>query len=104
MSEPVVEVLGFGHTTTLGLVEIILGASLLAAGATTSRAGARFFGSVMAIGAFVGAVQTESFRTSLALDSSFAWLAVLAGTLVVATSLLMPRYADHRTTVSTGTY
>ena len=102
METPVVQVLGFGHTTTLGIIEIIFGGSLLIAGATASRAGARFFGSVLAIGAFVGAVQAKSFHKSLALESSFAWLLVLAGALVVFTSLLLPRYLTRSSTVVTS--
>jgi len=104
MSDPVVDVLGFNHTTTLGIIEIIIGGSLLVAGATISRAGALFLSSVLAIGAFVGAVQTESFRESLGLESAFAWLLVLVGLLVMASSLLMPRYYTRTTTVRNGTY
>lgn len=102
METPVVQVLGFAHTTTLGIIEIIFGVALLIAGATASRAGARFFGSVLAIGAFVGAVQAKSFHKSLALESSFAWLLVLAGALVVFTSLLLPRYLTRSSSVVTS--
>ena len=99
MSDPVVEVMGFTHTTTLGLIEIILGAALLISGATSSRSGAVFFGVLLGIGGFVGAVQSESFDTSLALESSMAWLAVAAAVVVVLSALMMPRYARHSTTV-----
>src|SRR4051794_34078531 len=44
MNEPVVKVLGFTHTATLGLIEAALGLCLLICAATTSRAGAVFFG------------------------------------------------------------
>lgn len=99
MSDPVVEVLGFTHTTTLGLIEIALGVFLLIAGATRSRSGAMFFGAVLGVGGFVGAVQTESFAESLALESSMAWLSVLAGVVVVLSALMMPRFARHSTVV-----
>ncbi len=99
MSDPVVEVVGFTHTTTLGLIEIVIGAALLISGATSSRSGAVFFGTLLGIGGFVGAVQAESFDTSLALESSMAWLAVVAAVIVVLSALLMPRYARHSTTV-----
>ena len=104
MSQPLVQVLGFGHTTTLGLIEIGIGVALLIAGATSSRSGALFFGSALGIGAFVGAVQTKSFRTSLGLESSFAWLAVVAGALVVVTALVLPRVVTHGTSVDTNRY
>ena len=70
MSTPVVKVLGFTHTTTLGLIEIGFGACLLISGAMCSRAGAMFFGGLLGIGGFVGAVQTSSFHTSCLLYTS----------------------------------
>ena len=99
MSDPVVQVAGFTHTTTLGLIEIVIGAALLISGATSSRSGAVFFGTLLGIGGFVGAVQSESFDTSLALESSMAWLAVAVAVVVVLSALLMPRFARHTTSV-----
>ena len=99
MSIPVVEVLGFTHTTRLGLIEIAIGGALLVSGATRSRSGAVFFGTVLGIAGFVGAVQTVSFTKSLALESSMAWLAVSAGVVVVLSALTMPRFARQSTTV-----
>ena len=91
MSDPVVQVLGFTHTTTLGLIEIGIGLFLLISAAARSRSGELFFGAVLGIAGFVGAVQTESFDKNLALESSLAWLAVVAGAVVVLAALLMPR-------------
>lgn len=99
MSTPVVSVLGFTHTTTLGLLEIIIGGALLLSGATRSRSGALFFGSVLGIAAFVGAVQTESFKNNLALESGFAWLMVVGAVAVVLAALLLPRYSQRSTVV-----
>ena len=99
MSTPVVQVLGFTHTTTLGLIEIVIGLALLLSGSTRSRSGEMFFGAVLGIGAFVGAVQTDSFRKSLALESSFAWLAVIAAVIVVLSAMLLPRYARNSTVI-----
>ena len=94
MSEPVVKVLGFTHTTTLGLIEIGFGVCLLASGAARSRAAGMFFGGVLGVAGFIGAVQTKSFRTALALESSMAWLAVLVGAAVALAALLLPRFAN----------
>jgi hypothetical protein len=91
MNDPVVDVLGFSHTVTLGLIEAGLGIVLLICAVTTSRPGALFFGLVMGIGAFVAAVQPGSFDESLAIESSFAWLLVVAAAVVVLVSLLVPR-------------
>ncbi len=99
METPVVDVLGFSHTTLLGLIEIAIGACLLISGATRSRSGAMFFGSVLGIAAFVGAVQTKSFEKNLALESSFAWLLLFGAVLVVLTALLLPRYLKRSTAV-----
>lgn len=100
MSAPVVKVLGFTHTTTLGLLEIGIGLLLLIAGATRSRGGELFFGSVLGIAGFVGAVQTSSFEKSLALESSMAWLSVIAGVVVALSALLMPRFTNRTTAIT----
>ena len=100
MSDPVVSVLGFTHTTTLGLIEIGIGLCLLLSGAARSRTGEVFFGAILGIGAFVGAVQTDSFKKSLALESSMAWLCVFAAIIVVLAAMLMPRFARNSTTIA----
>ena len=97
---PIVEVLGFTHTAWLGAIEVGIGLGLLLSGALRSRSGAIFFGSILGIGAFVGAVQQESFDESLALESSFAWILVGAGAAVVLAALLVPRTISRRETVS----
>jgi hypothetical protein len=101
IDEPVVSVLGFSHTTLLGLIEIIIGGCLLLSGATRSRSAALFFGSVLGIAAFVGAVQTSSFDDNLALESGFAWLLVIMAVAVVLAALLLPRYMRRSTVVHT---
>jgi len=91
MEEPVVKVLGFTHTATLGIIEAAIGVCLLICAAATTRAGAVFFGVLLGIGGIVGAIQTDSFDESLALESGLAWLAVIAAVIVVLVSLLVPR-------------
>ena len=100
MSTPVVSVLGFTHTTTLGVLEAGIGLCLLLSGAARSRTGGVFFGAILGIGAFVGAVQTDSFKKSLALESGWAWLMVFTAVIVVLAALVMPRFARHSTTIS----
>jgi hypothetical protein len=91
MRDPVVEVLGFTHTATLGIIEAGIGLCLLLCAATMTRGGSVFFGLLLGIGGFVGAVQIDSFKDSLALESGLAWLAVIAAIVVVLASLLVPR-------------
>ena len=102
MDQPIVDVIGFTHTTTLGLIEIGLGLCLLISAAARSRSVATFFGLVLGVGGIVGAVQTESFRRSLALESGLAWLAVITAAVIVLVSLLMPRMARTSTRVESG--
>jgi len=99
LSDPVVSVLGFTHTATLGLIEAALGLCLLASGAARSRSAALFFGLVLGVAGFVGAVQTSSFRTTLALESVVGWLCVVAAVVVVLAALLLPRFARRSTVI-----
>ncbi len=99
--QPVVEVLGFTHTAILGIIEIAFGVCLLLSAVTLSRAGATFFGALLGIGAFVGAVQTESFERTLALESSFAWWLVFAAIVILVVSAIVPRVFVSRTATST---
>lgn len=98
MSEPVVKVLGFTYTTTLGLIETAIGLSLLVSAAAHSRSAEVFSGAILGIAGFVGAVQADSFRKSLALESGMAWIAMLAGFVIVAVALLLPRFSKNSTT------
>jgi hypothetical protein len=96
MSEPVVQLLGFTHTTTLGLIEIAVGLALLLSAALQSRGGAVFTGLLLWVGGVVGVVQYESFTKSLALERGWAWLAVISGAVVALSALVLPRF-DRRT-------
>jgi hypothetical protein len=99
LDDPVVDVLGFGHTATLGIIEAAFGAVLLICAAARTRSGATFFGLVMVVAGIVGAVQTDSFDESLGLESAWAWIIVAAGAVVVLASLLLPRMTTSRTRV-----
>jgi hypothetical protein len=97
MDAPVVKVIGFTHTATLGLIEAGMGLVLLICAASTSRAASIFFGLVLGIGSLIGALQTASFDRSLALESGLAWLAVIAAVVVVLASFLVPRVVTRST-------
>ncbi len=99
LNDPVFSVLGFTHTTTLGLIEAAIGFCLVLVAASTSRSAAILFGLVLGVGGVVGAVETDSFRRSLALESGLAWLAVVLGGIVVVVSLLIPRMTTWSTRV-----
>jgi hypothetical protein len=100
MDKPVVSVLGFTHTTTLGVIEAVIGFFLLISGATRSRSAELVFGCILGVAAFVGAVQVESFRRSLALESGMAWLLVIMALAVVLSALLLPRFVRRSSVVA----
>ncbi len=100
LAEPVVRIFGFDHTATLGLIEVGIGLCLLVSASASSRAGEMFFGAVLGIGGFVGAVQSDSFDETLALEASMGWIAVIAGLVIVAAVLFLPRYDKQSTSLT----
>ncbi len=98
-SDPVIQVAGFAHTAVLGMVEVAFGLCLLASAAGRSRGGETFFGGLLAVAGFIGAVQTDSFASNLALESSLAWLAFGAGAVVAIAALVLPRVARRSSLV-----
>jgi hypothetical protein len=101
MNTPVVDVVGFTHTASLGLIEAAMGLVLLICAASTSRSASIFFGLVLGVGALIGALQASSFKRSLALESGMAWLLVVAAIVIVLASFLIPRVMRRSTTYTT---
>lgn len=101
LSSPVVEVAGFTHTATLGIIEAGAGLAFLLSAASRSRGAATLFGVGLGVAGFVGAVQNDSFTTSLALETSLAWLLMLLGIVVAAAALALPRFAMRTATTDT---
>lgn len=99
LSDPVIQVAGFAHTAVLGMIEVAFGLCLLASAAGRSRGGETFFGGLLAVAGFIGAVQAKSFSDDLALESSFAWLVFIAGAVVVIGALVLPRVARRSSLV-----
>jgi hypothetical protein len=102
LAEPVVRIFSFDHTATLGLIEVGIGMCLLVSASVSSRAAEMFFGAALGIGGFVGAVQTDSFDETLALESAMGWIAVIAGLVIVAAVLFLPRYDKQSTSFRQG--
>ena len=98
LSSPVVDVAGFSHTATLGMIEAGFGLAFLLSAVTRSRGAATLFGVGLGVAGFVGAVQNDSFTTSLALETSLAWLLMLLGIVVAAAALALPRFAMRTAT------
>jgi hypothetical protein len=101
MSLPVVKVMGWTHTTTLGLIEVALGLVLLIAAGSRSRSGELFGGLLLGVGGFVGLVQHRSFVRTLALENPLAWAVLLCGVGVVLVAVLLPRFSHRSSSVDT---
>ena len=99
MADPVVDTFGFSHTASLGLIEIGIGLALLFSAIARSRSAEITFGLALGVAGFLGVVQNSSFTTSLALETSLAWLAIISGAVVAVGSLLMPRFASQHNSV-----
>ena len=100
LSEPVRDVAGMTHTATLGLLEIGIGLCLLLSAAAYSRTGQLFFGALLGIAGFIGAVQNDSFKDSLALEAGMGWIATATGLFIVLAVLLLPRVDKNSTTIT----
>ncbi len=98
---PVVEVAGFTHTALLGVIEIGAGVALLLAGVSRSRSASALWGVALGIAGFIGGVQAESFRDSLALESSMGWWALGIGAVVALAALALPRRTHTASVVDT---
>ena len=57
LSEPVVEVAGFAHNATLGIVELVAGLCLLAAAVTRSRGAIMFVSIVVGVAAVISLIE-----------------------------------------------
>ena len=99
LSQPVVEVLGFTHTATLGLIEVAAGLFLVVAASARSRGAEAFGGLVLLVGGAVGVAQYGSFADTLALERSWAWIVLVAGVVVTVAALVLPRTATRSTSV-----
>jgi uncharacterized membrane protein YdcZ (DUF606 family) len=94
-----VQILGFTHTATLGLIEVGVGLFLLIAASARSRGAEAFGGLAMVVAGVVGIAQHESFSDSLALEQSWAWVILVAGAVVTLAALVLPRMGRHTTVV-----
>jgi len=99
LDQPVVNVAGMTHTALLGIIGAAFGIVLLLAAFLGSDEGSRnasmFFGSLIAIAGIVGIATPHSFK-SLALQSSYGWMTLIIGLVVVIANLLLPAVTTSR--------
>lgn len=93
LDEPVVKVAGFTQTPLLGLLGAGFGLVFLLISIFGSDAGSRsagtFFGALLAIGGIVAIVAPENLR-SLAIQSSYGWMALIVGGAIVLANVALP--------------
>ena len=101
LDQPVVKVAGMTQTAPLGIIGAVAGLLLLGAAVLGSDAGSRswstFYGALLGIAGIVAIATPTSFR-SLAVQSSYGWLMLVAGAVVVAANLLLPTITARRVT------
>jgi hypothetical protein len=89
------------HTALLGPIGAAFGLALLATGVigtdAGSRSGSLFVGTLLGIGGVVAIATPESFK-SLAVQSSYGWLMLIIGSIVVAAQLLLPSITARKVT------
>ena len=87
---PVLKVLGFTHTAILGIVEAVIGACLLIAGAARSKGATMFFGTVLRSGRSL--VRYRRSRSSKRWHSRRIWRGCCASSVSLWSS---PRCSSH---------
>lgn len=97
LSEPRIEVLGYGHTALLGLIEVGIGVLLLIAATLVSRAAAAFLGIALAILSLVAVIEAERYESRLGIEAGFAWLSFMAAVVILASAMLIPRVTSSTT-------
>ena len=99
LDQPVVSVAGMTHTALLGMIGAAFGIVLLLSAFLgsdgASRNASMFFGSLIAIAGIVGIATPHSFK-SLALQSSYGWMTLIIGAVVVIANLLLPAVTTSR--------
>jgi hypothetical protein len=102
ITDNVVSVAGFDHTTLLGIIDAALGLILLIIALAGTEGGARsagvFFGVLIAVGGIVLAATPDSFSDTLAAGAGFGIFCVILGAVVALANLVLPSLAQSRVT------
>ena len=89
---PVVQVFGFDHTPLLGLIELGTGAALVLAGLSPRGRTVSFLvGILLAIAGVLVLGQVDWVKTHLAAPSSFGWIPLISGGVIVVTLMVSPQ-------------
>jgi hypothetical protein len=97
IDEPVIEVLGFGHTAVLGFIELAVGFVLVVAGASTAGSTVEaFVGMLLVVGGILGWADSGEVSATLGLENSYCVLAIVLGAAVTLVSILTPGESTAR--------
>lgn len=89
--EPTATVAGLAYTPLLGMIEVVFGLILLAAGAFPGASDAVVFLGVLALAfGLLLVIEPGAFQESLAAGEAHGWFYVVCGGLAAATGLLTP--------------
>jgi hypothetical protein len=95
LNQPVVQVLGFAHTATLGIVDVGAGIVLLLAAVGGSRGVQIFSGVLLGVFGVVAAAEPTKLQEQLAIEKSYGVLLAIAGIVIVLAAALLPNYARY---------
>lgn len=86
----VVSIAAANHTFLLGLIEVVAGALLVAAGLSASRGALLFVSVAIATASLIAAIQSDSLRERLAIEQAWAVILCIGATIVALAAALLP--------------
>jgi len=95
-SLPVTSVAGFTQTPLLGVIDVGVGLLLLVGAADFTRGVSIFTGGLMLVAGVLAAADTERLPVSVRSNSSYGWLLVIVGGVVLLAALVLPVAGSHR--------
>lgn len=100
LDQPVEQVMGYGHTPLLGILEIVAGGLLVL---FALRPGGRWFVAAVGVALLVGGVlilaELDWTVDELGAEQEYAWIPIVAGLVALLSSLLTPRRYQRMTGV-----
>jgi len=99
--EPMNEVFGFTQSPLLGAINIGVGLLLIISAAVWGRGLMMFTSAAMVVGGIVLVAARDDLPASLMTETSYGWLGLGIGAVLLLAALLLPSVAAHRRVVDT---
>ena len=90
LAEPVVDVAGFAHNATLGIVEILAGVLLLLAALSRSRGAIMFLAIVIGVAAVISLIEPTAAGDTMPIERGFAAIVAITAAVVVLAAAITP--------------